>query len=144
MSSIHLRNAKRSLLGIAVALIISGAVFFGQVLAANVTANWSYDYGPVPACSAQRTANCIDHFEVLDISDRKKTAVIRFVDNPRPAVGKVGKISTDFKYGPPFGQRTISVIAVGRDPNGARVASDPDAARVTVSIRPSARMSLAF
>ncbi len=144
MSLIHPRNAKRSLLAIAVVLIISGAVFFGQVLAANVRANWSYDYGPMPSCSARRATNCIDHFEVLDISDRKKTVVIRFVDNPKPAVGKVDKISTDFKYGPPFGQRTISVIAVGRDPNGARVTSDPDAARVTVSIRPSARMSLAF
>jgi len=144
MSLIHLRNAKRSLLAIAVVLIISGAVFFGHVLAANVTANWSYDYGPMPGCSERRANNCIDHFEVLDISDRKKTVVIRFVDNPKAAVGKVGKISTDFKYGPPFGQRTISVIAVGHDPNGARVTSDPDAARVTVSIRPSARMSLAF
>jgi hypothetical protein len=144
MSLVRMKNAKRSLLGIAVALILSGVVFFGPVLAANVTANWSYDYGPMPGCSAQRTTNCIDHFEVLDISDRQKTAVIRFVDNPNPAVGKVGKISTDFKYGPPFGQRTISVIAVGRDPNGARVTSDPDAARVTVSIRPSAKMSLAF
>jgi hypothetical protein len=144
MSLIRLRNAKRSLFGIAAALIISGVVFFGQVLAANVTANWSYDYGPMPACSGPRTAKCIDHFEVLDISDRKKTVVIRSVDNPKAAVGKVGKISADFKYGPPFGQRTISVIAVGRDPNGARITSDPDAARVTVSIHPSARMSLVF
>lgn len=144
MSLIHPRNAKGGLLAIAAALIISGAVFFGHVLAANVTASWSYDYGPMPACSAQRTTNCIDHFEVLDISDRKKKVVIRFVDNPKPAVGKIGKISTDFKYGPPFGQRTISVIAVGRDPNGARVTSYPDAAQVTVSIRPYASMSLAF
>jgi len=98
----------------------------------------------MPSCSARRATNCIDHFEVLDISDRKKTVVIRSVDNPKAAVGKVGKISADFKYGPPFGQRTISVIAVARDPNGARITSDPDAARVTVSIHPSARMSLAF
>ena len=144
MSLIHLKTAKRSLLSITAALIIFGALFFGHVLAANVTANWSYDYGPMPACSAQRATNCIDHFEVLDISDREKTVVIRSVDNPKPAVGKVGEISADFKYGPPFGQRTISVIAIGRDPNGARVASNPDAARVMVSIRPSARMSFAF
>src|SRR5260370_31268257 len=124
MSLIHPRNAKRSLLAIAAALLISGAVFFGQVLAANVRANWSYDYGPMPSCSARRATNCIDHFEVLDISDRKKTVVIRFVDNPKPAVGKVDKISTDFKYGPPFGQRTLSVIAIGRDPHGVAVTSN--------------------
>jgi len=144
MRLIHPRNAKRSLLAIAGALIISGAVFFGGVLAANVTASWTYDYGPMPSCSEGLATNCIDHFEVLDISDREKKVVIRFVGNPKSAVGKVSKISTDFKYGPPFGQRTISVIAVGRDPNGARVTSDPDAARVTVSISPNARMSLAF
>jgi hypothetical protein len=144
MRLIHPRNVKRSLIAIAGALIISGAVFFGRVLAANVTASWSYDYGPMPGCSERLTTSCIDHFEVLDISDREKEVVIRFVGNPKPAVGKVSKISTDFKYGPPFGQRTISVIAVGRGPNGGRVTSDPDAARVTVSISPSARMSLAF
>src|SRR5260370_34694291 len=83
MSLIHLRNAKRSLLAIAVVLIISGAVFFGQVLAANVRANWSYDYGPMPSCSARRATNCIDHFEILDISDRKKTVVIRFRSEER-------------------------------------------------------------
>src|SRR5258708_17179564 len=102
MSLIRLRNAKRSLLGIAAALIISGVVFWGQVLAANVTANWSYDYGPMPACSGPRTAKCIDHFEVLDISDRKKTVVIRSVVNPKAAIGQVGKISTDLQYVPPF------------------------------------------
>src|SRR5258708_12947303 len=121
MSLIRLRNAKRSLLGIGGALMILGVVFFGQVLAANVTANWSYDYGPMPACSGPRTAKCIDHFEVLDISDRKKTVVIRSVDNPKAAVGKVGKISADFKYGPPLGPRTTSVIAGRRRPNAARI-----------------------
>lgn len=137
-------NAKTSLLALAAALIIFAAVFWGRVLAANVTASWSYDYGPMPGCSEHRIANCIDHFEVLDITDRENRIVIQTVGNPKPAVGRVGKISTDFKYGPPFGQRTISVIAVARGANGARITSDPNAARVAVSIRPSAKMSLAF
>jgi len=50
-----------------------------------------------------------------NITDPNKTLVIQSVSNPKPAVGKVNKVSTDFKYGPPFGQRTMSVIAVGRD-----------------------------
>src|SRR5260370_8483288 len=96
MSLIHPRNAKRSLLAIAAALLISGAVFFGHVLAANLTANWSYDYGPMPGCSERRANNCIHHFEVLDISDRKKTVVIRFVDNPNAPVRKIGNTPTTF------------------------------------------------
>lgn len=144
MNFAFLTNTKASFLAIALALIISAVVFFDHALAANVTASWSYDYGPMPGCSEERATNCIDHFEVLDISDRKNPVVIRSVGNPKPAVGKVGKISTDFKYGPPFGQRTISVTAVSRGPNGSRVTSDPEAARVTVSIRPSAKLSVAF
>ena len=121
------------------ALIIFWGVFFRKVLAAHVTVTWSYDYGPMPACSATRTTDCIDHFEILDITDQKK-AVVPSVGNPKAAVGKVDKISADFKYGPPFGRRTISMIAVGRDRNGVRVSSDPHAARVTVFIRPFFRL----
>jgi hypothetical protein len=138
------KNAKRGLLAVAAALIISWGIFFGKVLAANVTASWSYDYGPMPACSETRTIDCLDHFEVLDITDPNKTLVIQSVSNPKPAVGKVNKVSTDFKYGPPFGQRTMSVIAVGRDRDGVRITSSPYAARVTVSIPPRVKMSLVF
>src|SRR5260370_17102994 len=98
MSLIHPRNAKRSLLAIAAALLISGAVFFGHVLAANVTANWSYDYGPMPGSSERRANNYIDHLDVLDISDRKKTVVIRLLDNPKAANGQIPNIPTAFKY----------------------------------------------
>jgi hypothetical protein len=145
MRSLDQRNAKRGLLAVAAALVISAAIFVSQVLAANVTATWSYDYGPMPACSETRTLDCIDHFEVLDISDPNKAVVIiQSVSNAKPAVGKVDKITTDFKYGPPFGQRTISVIAVARDREGVRRTSSPYAARVMVSIRPLAKMSVVF
>lgn len=144
MRLIHSRYAKRKLFAVAAVLIISWGIFLGKVLAASVTASWSYDYGPMPACSQSRTANCIDHFEVLDITDQKKTVVIQSVSNPKGAAGKIDKISTDFKYGPPFGQHTISVVAIGHDANGIRISSDPSAARVMVVIRPSARMSLLF
>jgi hypothetical protein len=77
MKLIDQRNAKRGLLAVATALIISGGIVFSQVLAANVTASWSYDYGPMPACAETRTIDCIDHFEVLDITDSNKTVVIQ-------------------------------------------------------------------
>src|SRR4029077_15368809 len=107
---------------------------------ANVRASWTYDYAPEPACSAARLTNCIDHFEVLDIT-KKDFVVITSVSNPNPATGKVDNISTTFKYGPPFGERTISVVAVGKDPKGDRVTSNPYAARGTASIRPHATVS---
>jgi hypothetical protein len=111
-----------------------------RILGANVRANWSYDYTPEPVCSATRSTNCIDHFEVLDITTQNFT-LISSVPNPTPAAGKIDNISASFKYGPPFGQRTIAVIAVGKDPKGNRVSSNPYAARATTSIRPGATVS---
>jgi len=120
------------------------ALFWGglhlKFLAANVRASWTYDYAPEPACSETRSRNCIDHFEVLDITN-KDFALITSVPNPNPAIGKVDNISTTFKYGPPFGDRTISVVAVGKDPKGDRVTSNPYAARGIASIRPRATVS---
>ena len=126
------------------AILLSWGIFHPNVLAANVTASWSYDYGPEPACSAPRTTNCIDHFEVEDITNQQRFVLIQEVPNPRTVTGKVDHISTSFKYGPPFGQRTISVIAVGKDPKGKPVTSNPFAARVTVTILPGAKTSLVF
>jgi hypothetical protein len=118
---------------------ISWGVFIAKALAARVTLTWSYDYGPTPACSATRTTDCIDHFEIVDVTAQRKKIVIPSVGNPTAAVGKVDKISAEFKYGPPFGWRTISVIVVKRNRNGYRVTSDPYAARITVFIRPFLR-----
>lgn len=126
------------------AILLSWGIFHANVLAANVTASWSYDYGPEPACSAPRTANCIDHFEVEDITDQQSFVLIQKVPNPPTVIGKVDHISTSFKYGPPFGQRTISVIAVGKGPKGERVTSNPFGARARVTIRQGAKTSLVF
>jgi hypothetical protein len=135
MSLIDQRTVKIGLIVLPAVLLIFWAVFFGKVFAAHVTLTWSYDYGPMPACSATHPGNCIDHFEVLDITDQKETVTIQFVGNAKEAVGKVDRISANFKYGPPFGHRTISVIAVARDRNGDRVTSNPEVTRLTVFIR---------
>jgi len=105
---------------------------------------WSYDYRPEPACSASQSIACINHSKVEDITNQEDFVVIRQVPNPSPAVGKLDRISTSFKYGPPFSQRIISVIAVGKDAKGQRVTSNPFAARVTVTIRPTVKMSVMF
>jgi len=138
------RGATRGLTTIAIIIILCWGVFRTNVLAANVTASWTYDYGPQPACSASRIMNCIDHFEVEDITNQQSFVLIQKVPNPSPAIGKLDHITTSFKYGPPFGERTISVIAVGRDLKGERVTSNPFAARVTVMIRPGTKASLVF
>jgi hypothetical protein len=138
------RGTARGLFIAVGAILLSWGIFHPKVFASNVTASWSYDYGPEPACSATQTTNCIDHFEVEDITNQQSFVSIQEVPNPRTVIGKVDHISTSFKYGPPFGQRTISVIAVGKDPKGKRVTSNPFAARVTVSILPGAKTSLVF
>jgi len=111
-------------------------------LASKLTASWSYDYGPQPACSSSDSKNCIDHFEVHDVTDTM--TLITSVSNPSPALGKVEKISASFRYGPPFGARSIGIITVGRDAAGNRVSSNPYACRVTVHIWPGAKASFVF
>ena len=98
----------------------------------------------MPACSPQVNTSCIDHFEVQDITNQHDMSLIKVVPNPDPAVGKVDRISASFKYGPPFGQRMISVIAIGRDAKGNRVTSNPFAARQSIAIWPLAKASLIF
>jgi len=123
---------------------ISWKVFHAHAMGAAVTAIWTYDYNPQPACSAQVNVSCIDHFEVQDITDQYHMSLIKEVANPDPAIGKVDRISASFKYGPPFGQRMISVIAVGHDAKGNRVTSNPFAARQPITVWPLAKASLIF
>jgi len=136
--------ATKALLPAGAAIAISWSIFYANLLGATVTATWTYDYEPEPACSSTQTTNCIDHFEVKDITNQQDITLIKKVNNPEHPVGKVDHISAVFKYGPPFGLRTISVIAVARGPKGNRVCSNPFAARATVAIRPGTQMSVLF
>ncbi len=138
------RRTTRGLLIASAVILLAWGSIRTKVFASNVIASWSYDYGPEPACSASRTTNCIHHFEVRDITNQPDFTLIQTVPNPSTVIGKVDQISVSFKYGPPFGDRTISVVAVGKDSKGELVTSNPFAARVTVSIWPGAKTSLAF
>jgi hypothetical protein len=113
---------------IAILLSYSGA------LAARVTVSWSYDYTRQPACNYGRTNDCVDHFEILDYADQQHPKLLRRVPNPPDAAGRVDNISDEFSYGPPFGLRTIVVVAVARDENGTITTSNPFAARKDVEI----------
>jgi hypothetical protein len=113
---------------------IAVLLFYSGVLGARVTVSWSYDYTRQPACNSSRTNDCIDHFEILDYTDQQHPKPLRRVPNPPNAVAKVDNISDEFSYGPPFGLRTIAVVAVARDENGTITKSNPFAARMDVEI----------
>jgi hypothetical protein len=136
--------AKTIILTVVGATILSWGMLHFKVLAATVTASWTYDYGPLPACSEARPTDCIDHFEVEDITDQARPISIQSVNNPPLAVGKVDGVTTKFRYGPPFGQITFSVVAVKRERSGSFITSNPYAARATARISPGARLSLLF
>jgi hypothetical protein len=128
---------RRILLATAGALpFIAVLLFYSGALGARVTVSWSYDYTRQPACSSARTNNCIDHFEIFDYTDPQHPKLLRSVPNPTNAVGKVDNISDEFSYGPPFGLRTIVVVAVARGENGTMTTSNPFAARKDAEIRP--------
>jgi hypothetical protein len=117
--------------------LLTGIVLsYSGALSATVTVSWSYDYAAQPACSATRAKSCIDHFEIIDYTDPQEPKPLRKVANPEQAAGRVDNISDSFSYGPPFGLRTIVVVAVARDEHGALVRSNPFAARKDVEIRP--------
>ena len=130
-------RSRNILLGTAAGVLLAGIVVSQTGgLAPTVTVSWSYDYGPQPACSPVRVKDCIDHFEILDYTNPQKPKTLRIVANPEKPMGRVDKISDNFSYGPPFGQRTIVVVAVARGEKSTMVPSNPYAARKDVEIRP--------
>lgn len=130
----------RILLAVTSLLLATGLVLaYTGALAATVTVSWSYDYTRQPACSASRPRDCIDHFEVLDYTNGQNPKLLSTVPNPENAFGTVDKIAATFVYGPPFGRRTIVVVAVARQTDGTLVNSNPYAARQDVEITPKMR-----
>ena len=80
------------------------------------------------------TADCIDHFEVWDVtSSPKKLATVAL---PTPADSPV---SFSFKVGPPYGSRKWSAVAVAKD--GTTSDMTAPQSQGTVSVRPGAPAS---
>lgn len=131
------RRLKLTLAIVGILLCVGVTLSYTHVLAATLNVKWSYDYSSQPACSKDRQTDCIDHFEILDYTDQEKPKLLRTVPNLQSATDdKAESISDTFSYGPPFGLRTIVVIAVARDKQGARVTSNPFAARRDVNVWP--------
>ena len=126
----------KTVLILAGVVVVSVGLLQSHVLSSKLNVTWSYDYTRLPACGGSRVQNCVDHFEILDITNPSKTKMLRRVENPEHASSRVDHVGDAFPYGPPFGERTISVIAVGRDEHGERTESNPFAARQAVNVRP--------
>lgn len=108
-------------------------------MAAQVTATWSYDFSTDPACSATLTTQCVDHFEVLDMTTTR--ALIQSVTTPPNPSGVVNGIEATFRLGAPYSARTIAVVAVAKDGSGNRVESDPAKAQLVIAIPPGAPLT---
>ena len=126
------------------ALVLILLFFRTNFAASTVRVSWSYDYGAWPACSAARTQSCLDHFEVQELTSSNEFKLLQSVNNPAADPGAVDRITTTFRFGPVLHDCTIAVTAVARDSAGQRVTSNPYAARVTLALRPGAKVSVQF
>ena len=105
-----------------------------EAFAATATGSFNFDFASDPACSATVTTDCIDHFEVWDITAApKKLATVAL---PSPAASPV---NFTFKVGPPYGSRKWSAVAVAKD--GTTSDMTAPQAQGTVSVRPGAPAS---
>ncbi len=102
--------------------------------AATANGAFNFDFASDPVCSATVTADCIDHFEIWDVtsSPRKLSTVAM----PTPAASP---ISFTFKVGPPYGSRKWSAVAVAKDGTTSDLAASQ--AQNTVNVRPGAPAS---
>ena len=104
---------------VVVAVVLVFAVWL--VRAAIVDFTWDYDYTVHVACVDAAAVNCVEGFEVLDESG----ATLLVVPNQTPVpTGVVVDIPAQLITGPPYGNRIFGLIAVARDPAGARVVSE--------------------
>ena len=120
------------LFAICVSLIM--ATWTCGAFAATATGSFNFDFTSDTACSTTVTADCIDHFEVWDVTSSPRKLATVNVPNP-PA----SPINFNFKVGPPYGARKWSAVAVAKD----GTASDMTApqSQNTVNVRPGAPAS---
>lgn len=102
--------------------------------AATANGSFNFDFSSDPACSATVTANCIDHFEIWDVTS--SPSKLSTVALPAPAASP---ITFSFKVGPPYGARKWSAVAVAKDGTTSDITVPQ--AQSTVNVRPGAPAS---
>ena len=113
-----------------VVLLFGGGLYLWRARAVQIDFAWDYDYAVDPACTTTLTTDCVTGFELSDSS-----GVLATVSNPPNATGFVAGITTTVVKGPPYGQQTFSLVAMGVDGSGARI--DSSSVTVTANIVPS-------
>ena len=119
---------------IGIAVLLCLAAWTCNAVAATATGSFNFDFTTDVACTATVTANCIDHFEIWDVtSTPAKLSTVAMPSSPSSPV------SFSFKVGPPYGSRKWSAVAVAKD----GTTSDMTAAQSqsTVNVRPGAPAS---
>ena len=120
---------------IAVAVLLVVGAWTCGAFAATASGSFVYDFSKDVACSATVTADCIDHFEIWDVTSTPvKLSTVPLTSPPS------SPIPFTFKIGPPYGARKWSAVSVAKD----GTASDINAAQSqnTINVRPGAPASL--
>ena len=128
---------KRWLIVGMIAALVIGVFYLRQAQAVQIDFLWDYDYSVDPACTVTLTSNCVEGFELSDAN-----GVLQTIPNPANPTGFVSGISTTVVKGPPYGNQTFSLVAVGLDSSGAVVESVP--ATVDAVIRPGRPQNIRF
>jgi len=105
-----------------------------SAFAATATGSFNFDFSTDVPCSATVTANCIDHFEIWDVTTSPaKLSTVALPSSPSSPV------SFSFKVGPPYGSRKWSAVAVAKD--GTQSDMTAPQSQSTVNVRPGAPAS---
>lgn len=100
--------------------------------AATANGSFSYDFTTDVACSATVVTDCVDHFEIWDVtSTPKKIATI--------SSSGVSPVTFSFKIGAPYGARKWSAVAVTKDGTSSDMQSS--SSQAIVNVRPGAPAS---
>lgn len=115
-------------------LLFSLGAWTCGAFAATATGSFSYDLTTDVPCSAAVTTNCIDHFEIWDVTGTANKLATVPMPNP-PA----SPVPFSFKVGPPYGARTWSAVAVAKDGTQSDITAAQS--KSTVNVRPGAPAS---
>lgn len=118
----------------AICISLVMATWTCSAFGATATGSFNFDFNSDPACSATVTADCIDHFEIWDVTSApKKLAAVAMPS------AQASPINFSFKVGPPYGSRKWSAVAVAKD--GTTSDMTAPQSQSTVNVRPGAPAS---
>jgi hypothetical protein len=107
-----------------------------NAVAATANGSFNFDFNSDPACTSTVTTDCIDHFEIWDVTGTPKKISPSPIPVPSPATSPV---TFSFKVGPPYGGRKWSAVAVAKD--GTTSDMTAPQSQATVQVRPGAPAS---